>query len=82
MELLEANVVVVVVVVDPACCYWSHDGKLWSINVNMRLLKAVMEFLWWGGVQSRLCVQSNYCVNVVFVAVLVVTDHIIFGCGQ
>ena len=22
---------------------------LWSIKVNLRLLKAIVEFLWWGG---------------------------------
>ena len=47
---------------------------MWSINVNLRLLKAV-DFV----VDVDVVVVV---VNAVFVALLVVTGHIIFGCGQ
>ena len=53
MALLEATVVVVVdvvVVVSLLARYWSHYIKLWSINVNLRLLRATTDlFLWWVG---------------------------------
>ena len=43
--------------------------QFWSIKVNLRLLKARVEFLWWvGGVvlQSHFDVKPNYSVEVVF----------------
>ena len=36
-----------------------------SINVNFRLLKATIEFLWWGGLHSHFHGQPNYSVEVV-----------------
>ena len=42
----------------PTCCYWSQ------LVVKLRLMKANVEFLWWGGV------QPNYSVEVVFVVLL------------
>ena len=47
---------------------------LWPINVNMRLLKAV------GFVVD--VVVAAVIVNFVVLALLVVTSHIIFSCGQ
>ena len=41
---------------------------MWSINVDLRLLKATIEFLWWvgwGGVHNTFHVQPNYIVEVV-----------------
>ena len=40
---------------------------LMSINVNMMLLKAKVDFLWWvgWGLQSHFRVQPNFCVDVV-----------------
>ena len=51
-----------------------------SINVNLRLLKAKVEFLlggvgwggvWWGGVHSHFHVQPNYSVEDVLCCVVV-----------
>ena len=48
---------------------WGFDNmQLWSINVNLRLLKASIEFLWvlggWWGLQSHFHGQPNRCVEV------------------
>ena len=42
------------------------------MNVVLRLLKATVEFLWWGGwgLQSHFHVQPNYSVEVVLLVVL------------
>ena len=47
-------------------------------NVNMSLLKATVEFLWWGGMQSHFRVQPNYSVEFVlhYVVVGVVTKNL------
>ena len=58
----------------PTCCYWSHYILFWSMNVVLRLLKATVEFLWWGGwwgLQSHFHVQPNFCVGVVLYCVVV-----------
>ena len=41
--------------------------------MNVNLLKATVEFLWWGGwggVHSHFCVQPNYSVDVVLCCVV------------
>ena len=67
-------VVVVNVVVVALFVVADHIIFSWSINVNLRLLKATVEFLWWwvgwGGVDwlgcaKSFCVQPNFCVEVV-----------------
>ena len=46
-----------------------------SINVNLRLLKAKVEFLWWvvvgWGLQTHFHVQPKFCVEVVLCCVVV-----------
>ena len=48
------------------------------MNVNIRVLKATIEFLWWmgwvewwGSLHSPFCVQPNYSVEVVLSCVVV-----------
>ena len=36
-----------------------------SVNVDLRLLKASVEWVGWGGMNSHLFVQPNYSVEVV-----------------
>ena len=49
----------------PTRCYWSHYICLLSIDVNLRLLKATTEFLWWWGcLHSHCYVQPNYRVEI------------------
>ena len=50
---------------------------MWSINVNLRLIK-VVDF----GVDVDVVDIVVVFVNVIVVALLVVTNHIIFSCGQ
>ena len=66
--------VVVNVVVVALFVVADHIIFSWSINVNLRLLKAAVEFLWWWVgwvVQSHFCVQPNYSVEVVLCCVVV-----------
>ena len=44
VDLVDAVVVVVVALLNV-----TGHIYLWSINVNLRLLKATVEFLWWVG---------------------------------
>ena len=46
---------------------------MWSINVNLRLLKAAIEFVWWGGGGGvcKVIFMSNYSVEVVLCCVFV-----------
>ena len=51
---------------------------LWSINVNLRLMEAAVEFVWWGGVvglwwglHSHFFVQPNISVEVVLHCVVI-----------
>ena len=62
VDLVDAVAAVVVVV---ALLNVTGHIYLWSINVNLRLLKATVEFLLWGGVwfaQSFLCPTQLYTV--------------------
>ena len=65
------------VVVHPGCCCLSYFIYMWSVYVDMRILKASVESVRWGGMRSHFCVKPNYCVEVVlklcFVVVRVVT---------
>ena len=65
------NVVVVVVNVGVVALFVVTDHR--SINVNLRLLKAKVEFLWLGGggLESHFHVQPNFCVDVVLCCVVV-----------
>ena len=64
MALLEANVVDVVAVVVVALIVVT-DHIIFIVVVNLRLLKATIEFLWWGGLHSHFYVQPNNSVEVV-----------------
>ena len=60
----------------------NHTILLWSISVNLRLLKATVKFLWWvgcwGGLHSNFCVQPNYSAEVVLCCVVVVVVTILY----
>ena len=49
----------------PTCHYLSHYIYVWSVNVNMRILKASVEWVKWSGMRSHFCVQPNYSAEVV-----------------
>ena len=55
---------------------------MWSINVNLRLLKAKIVLCIVIAVVVVVCVNVVIVANVVGVALFVVTDRIIFSCGQ
>ena len=56
---------VVTNVVDVALLVVTSHIIFSSINVNPRLLKDTIEFLWWGGLHSHFYVQPNFSVEVV-----------------
>ena len=43
--------------------------KLWSININLTLLMATVEFVWWG--HSNFRVQPNYSVEVMLCCLVI-----------
>ena len=49
MDVVVVVVVVVNVIVVALLVVTGHNIQLLSININLRLLKATFEFLWWVG---------------------------------